>query len=274
MARYDFSTVRRPLKAIRQYLNKAVSSGLPLWAKAYLLQRGIDAPPHQIEKAPADRIAVLAPHPDDDVIGCGGTLYKHRLAGDHVTVVYLTDGARGDDYSGPPSPMLAAQRRQEAETAADLLGIEDLRFFNYPDTKLLSNTETAQHLYETLQEVKAQAVFLPFLLDEHPDHIAANRLFAKISRQLRPPVTAYAYEVWTPLRPNRVVDISQAAAKKKEAIRKHASQMKYIDYAETSAGLNKFRSMSTGFGQGHYEAFFAMQADQYGLLVNKILGTK
>ncbi len=273
MTRHAFHTFR-PLKTIGKYLNQALSPGLPPWIKACLLQQESGNGLRQIEKAREDRIAVLAPHPDDDVIGCGGTLYKHRLAGDHITVIYLTDGACGDDYSGPPSLTLAAQRRREATAAAGLLGIEELKFLNYPDGKLPSNTATAQHLLKTLKEVKAQAIFLPFLLDEHPDHIATNRLFAKISPELAPKATVYAYEVWAPLRPNRVIDISSVLEKKKEAIRKHVSQMDHIDYAEAIAGLNKYRSMSTGSGRGHYEAFFEMKAARYGLLANQILGTK
>src|SRR5262245_2441565 len=70
------------------------------------------------------RVLVLAPHPDDEVIGCGGTLYKHTRAGHAVTVVYMTDGRKGDPllYEGQlPAPeaairsqQLVVRRQQEA----------------------------------------------------------------------------------------------------------------------------------------------------------------
>ena len=84
----------------------------------------------------------------------------------------------------------------------------------------------------------------------------------------------YAYEVWTPLVPNRLVDISSAAAVKEEAIRKHVSQMKHMDHVGTTLGLNRFRSKTVAPGQGLFEAFLAMDAIAYAKLVDQILGTK
>ena len=73
--------------------------------------------PTLIEKPEANRVLVLAPHPDDDVIGCGGTLCKHVQADDEVMVAYMTDGSRGT-IDLRESVNLVAKRNGEAQKAA------------------------------------------------------------------------------------------------------------------------------------------------------------
>ena len=134
------------------------------------------------------------------------------------------------------------------------------------------NQVAAQEILNQLTQAKAEALFLPFLLDEHPDHQATNRLFAMIAENLGRQVMVYAYEIWSPLKPNRLVDITAVAEKKELAIRKHLSQTKHINYAPPILGLNRFRSLALGAGQGLYEAFSTMDAPGYGRLVTEILG--
>lgn len=237
-----------------------------------LLRPTLDDAPRLVERAPAAPVAVLAPHPDDDVIGCGGTLYKHRQAGEAVTVIYLTDGGRGNDWKSAPSPELADRRRLEAEAAAQVLGIGNPAFLGFTDGELAPTPVVIDRVLEALAAVSPRCVFLPSPLDEHPDHQAANRIFAALVPRLRNRVTVFSYEVWTPLDPNRLVDISGAAAVKEKAIRRHASQVRHIDYAGAALGLNRFRSLSLGSGCGFYEAFFAAEAKAYAALVKEILG--
>jgi N-acetylglucosamine malate deacetylase 1 len=230
--------------------------------------------PVLVSRGPAGRIAVLSPHPDDDVIGCGGTLCKHCLAGDSVTVITLTDGARGMNHAAPPSLQTAETRRAEARNASGLLGIRDRVFLDLPDGALSADAETVGRLIEELDRLTPHCVFLPFLLDGHRDHRAANRLFAAAVRRTRRPMEVYAYEVWTPLPANRLVDISTVAAIKERAIRMHVSQAGRMDYAAAAMGLNRFRSLSVSGGKGSCEAFFSMDAGRYADLVERTLGRR
>jgi len=236
---------------------------------------GVGSAPVLIPRARAERVAVLAPHPDDDVIGCGGTLCKHTRAGDSVTVIYLTDGARGLDHAGPPSRTTARTRRGEAEAAAGLLGIRDLVFLDLEDGRLAADARTVTLLHRALERASPQAVFLPFLLDGHRDHRAANRVFAAAATRctgLR--MDVYAYEVWSPLPANRLVDITPVADTKERAIRLHASQMGQVDYATATLGLNRFRSLAVAAGKGFCEAFFSLDARRYSELVHDSLGRR
>jgi len=261
---------------MKRMLGKKLRGVLPgrsrSWVKHLLPGHDVSTEPELIPRARARRVAVLAPHPDDDVIGCGGTLRKHCLAGDAVTVIYLTDGARGRDHAAPPDPETAAERRREASEAAGILGIQDLRFLDFTDGELSPGTETAERILLELERVNPRAVFLPFLLDAHRDHRAANRAFAQAVRRWKEPMDVYAYEVWTPLPANRLVDISSVAADKERASRMHASQMEHTDLVATTLGLNRFRSMSVSRGKGFCEAFFSQDASRYAALVEETLG--
>jgi len=90
--------------------------------------RGADILPKLIDKPAGKNILVLAPHPDDEVIGCGGTLYKHFLAGAEITVVYMTDGRKGD-------PLLFNQKipaKEKNKIERELINKEGRRLIGQP----------------------------------------------------------------------------------------------------------------------------------------------
>ncbi len=76
-------------------------------------------------------VVVFSPHPDDDILGCGGSLIGHVENGGHVTIVYLTSGDAAKWDLGPED--LARVREEEARRAAEMLGIEDLVFLQELD---------------------------------------------------------------------------------------------------------------------------------------------
>ncbi|WP_457637052.1 PIG-L deacetylase family protein [Oceanithermus sp.] len=92
-----------------------------------------------------DRLLVLAPHPDDEVLAAGGQIQRALAAGAAVRVLWLTSGDGFDLASGRPAPRpealreLAEKRMQEASRAAELLGVEPENrvFLGYPDQGLL-----------------------------------------------------------------------------------------------------------------------------------------
>ena len=77
------------------------------------------------------RILVLSPHPDDESIGCGGTLRRHVLGRDQVKVVFLTSGERGGH--GRPPEETRQVREAEARAAGRILGVRRLEFWQQPD---------------------------------------------------------------------------------------------------------------------------------------------
>ena len=84
------------------------------------------------------RILVLAPHPDDDIIGCGGSIARVTAQGHEVIILYFTSGESGSLEVDPPQ--LARSREDEARLAGHLLGVREFLFWRQPDGFLQEST--------------------------------------------------------------------------------------------------------------------------------------
>lgn len=183
-------------------------------------------------------VMVVAPHPDDESIGCGGAIALHRLAGDPVTVVFLTSGEAGL----PQVPPLDAQLRRELEACAacEELGVRRWHFLRHPDARLSEQADAAtSQLRKLLQKVEPALLYVPHPGEWHPDHQAAARIARTASGKSR---ELLGYEVWTPLdHYDRATDISNVMDRKLRAIRCHRSQLQDIEYDQAARGLNRYR---------------------------------
>jgi LmbE family N-acetylglucosaminyl deacetylase len=215
----------------------------------------------------AGRIAVLAPHMDDEVIGCGGTLALHVAAGADVTVVFLTDGSQGSTDATPGEAVrLTATRKQEAERALRELGVTKIVFLDGQDGGLGAgpNHAVIGGLRAALEAVRPDIVYLPFFLEEHPDHRAASALLGRAVAGTPLTFQCHAYEVWTPLFPNCLVRIDDSIDAKRRALEHYQSQLAEADYLHTAIGLNAYRSSAMLDGSCRFaEAFFAVSLPQY-----------
>ena len=135
-------------------------------------------------------------------------------------------------------------RKQEAETAAQILGIDRLIFLDYPDRQLRTSREVIRRVEDILDEVKPDTVYLPFFLDNHPDHMATASVVVNAVRQ-KPVEHVFFYEIWTAMIHNRLVDISDVIDKKLEAIRVYRSQKDINNFAEITQSLNRFRALGS-----------------------------
>jgi N-acetylglucosamine malate deacetylase 1 len=104
-------------------------------------------------------VLVFAPHPDDDLIGCGGSMIRHRQAGHPVTVAYMTSGDAGSLHYGKEE--LAGLREQEAREAAEIIGIRDLVFLRNADGYLTCDRDNLIRLTALVRERKPQVVYIP-----------------------------------------------------------------------------------------------------------------
>jgi LmbE family N-acetylglucosaminyl deacetylase len=216
----------------------------------------------QKENLRHNNILVLAPHPDDDVIGCGGILGIYQKMGAKITIAYMTDGRKGNPKYDENT--LVLQRREEAKKATAVLGIDKLTFFDNRDTELSATPKTVKELQDILHEVKPEAVFLPFLLDNHHDHRATNDILIKSSLTYKAPLTCYGYEIWTPIAtPNFLVNITDEIEVKRQAIEQHHSQTELCYIADCILGLCRYRSLLYNLKDVYVEAFFRCKLDEY-----------
>jgi LmbE family N-acetylglucosaminyl deacetylase len=187
-------------------------------------------------------VLVIAPHPDDETIGCGGALYLHACSGDRVSAAFLTSGELG--LKKLPAEQVWAIREQEARRAGKILGLAELFFLRQPDWKLCDHvTVAATALRSILKREMPTLIYLPHPSDWHPDHQAAWPIIRTALKRsgLRAPKIR-AYEVWTPISQfDEVQDISAVMPRKLRALRAHRSQVGDFDYKRAVLGLNQYR---------------------------------
>ena len=274
-------------RAIRGMLRSAYHRTLPSAVRdAVRLQREIVK--REYEPALADpparsRILVLAPHMDDEVFGCGGTLALAVAARSEVRVVFITDGSRGYDPSRAASlaPQeraaferdLVETRKAEARRAGSVLGYPAPVFLDLPDGRAGEAYGGAERLARVIAELSPEVVFLPFPADSHPDHRATNLLFAEAAATagLGPMVQCWGYEIWTPLVANTFVDITTVMERKRVAMAAYESQRAEVDYPRMTEALNTYRSLAAGLARAYVEAFFVETLDEYCALVKTFL---
>jgi LmbE family N-acetylglucosaminyl deacetylase len=209
------------------------------------------------------RVLVIAPHPDDESIGCGGLLALLAAAGCAIDVVFATDGeaTRGSPL---PAAELAAARRGEAEAACRVLGVTSA-----PRSLGLADGHLAEHTVALTEHLRplaaaADALLVPWFGDGHPDHRAASEAVAALGGDAE----VWGYETWTPLPANRLVDITPVIQRKEDAIAAHATAHLAFDVS-ASLGLNRYRSLHGMMGRGWAEAFLAAPAAAYADLVRE-----
>ncbi len=215
------------------------------------------------DTTPTQTVLVLAPHPDDEVFGCGGTLALHRRHGDEVTVIYLTDGSRGT-ASGRPDKALIAIREQEAQSGLKVLGDMKSHFWRFADGKFEVNKTTIGLLREVIESIKPDVIYVPWFGDDHEDHFTVVPLMVEVLPLLKDHLKfeIRQYELWAPLVPNRLVKIGDVLEQKLHAMEAHHSQLASRSYRDGILGLNTYRGALAGFDEPA-EAYFALNSERF-----------
>jgi LmbE family N-acetylglucosaminyl deacetylase len=207
---------------------------------------------------PGRRWLVLAPHPDDEVLGAGATLARAATQGIEVFVAVVTDGgAQGD-----PS-----QREEEARAGSAALGLGEPELWRFPDRSLEpSDRGLRRAIRGALARYAPDVVFVTSPVELHPDHRALalalhGALRAATAAGLRAPGPAWvaAYEVATPLQPNLLVAADSTWAAKRRAAACHAGQLAVRPYERVMEGLAAVRAL-TLTGVDRAEAFHVTAA--------------
>ena len=192
-------------------------------------------------------VLVIAPHPDDECIGCGGTICLHKDRGDHVTAIFLTSGELGLKHLSREDAWNI--REKEANRAAKILGIAELHFLRCRDWFLGDEiVAAANSLAPIIESTSPQIIYLPHENEWHPDHKACLpivRTALDCTKDRRPELRAY--EVWTPLSEfDYVEDVTKTMSQKLKALRSHRSQLQEFDYSAAIRGLNRYRGVLAG----------------------------
>ena len=205
------------------------------------------------------RALVISPHPDDEAIGCGGTVRKHVLDGDEVHVIFLTSGEKGGH--GRDELRTGMLRERESEAAKKILGVHDIEFYREPDGAVRVRRALVERLAAKLRGWRPHVVYVPHEREMHADHRAAWRLVRAALRATQNGVAAPVvrmYEVWTPLaRMDDIVDITPYVKNKRQAIRAYRSQCAVMSFDDAALGLNRYRGEMFCWPAGEYAEVFA-----------------
>ena len=211
--------------------------------------------PYAASNLTGKRVLSLAPHPDDETIGCGGSLALHIQAGDSVKVIFLTNGAKGDSKGKVDKDEYVALRRMEAVEACKCLGITDIEFWGYEDRALAGSKGKLSRIRDLLNDFKPELVYVPSPLEFHPDHRAAALLLQDAIVSCESDFDVACYEANQPLRVNVLVDITPVLDMKRKAIECYQSQLREMPYGEICLSLNRFRSLTLPKEITHAEGF-------------------
>ena len=188
----------------------------------------------------AGGLVVVAPHPDDESLGCGGLIAAARAAGHEVRIVIVSDGigSHPNSLTYPPA-RLRCLRRDEARAAAAALGVaaDEIIFLDLPDRYVPSAGPVAEaaaaRIVEIARSVDAGALFVTWEHDPHTDHYAAHAIARAAAREL-PSARLFTYPIWgwelpdatevgDPPRGMRL-DITRQLPAKQAAVGAHRSQ--------------------------------------------------
>lgn len=219
-------------------------------------------------------VLVFAPHPDDEVIACGGSIVQHIKSGDQVFIIYATDGRHSHsavlDLHEDPSPEeLVDVRQDEAIRCAGVLGVprENLHFIGIEDTQM---PNSQSHYLAAIENVissipPVDRAYMPHEdLDSNIDHRYTGQLAVETLKRMSPSTDIYRYVVWDV--DNLVdqyssdnnllieVDISQERELKAKAFSEHKSQVTYFGKAQTRPVL--LESFSDPVFQSQVERFW------------------
>lgn len=199
-------------------------------------------------------VVVVAPHPDDEAIGCGGAMCLHADRGDRVVTAFLTSGELGiKDLEREAAWRI---REAEAAAAAAILGTAGVVFLRQPDYALADRVdEAAEALAAVLARERPDLLYLPHASEWHPDHRAAGPIARKALQSAGSAPRLRLYEVWTPLAEyDDGEDITGVILRKLRAVRAYSSQVRQLRYDRGVHGLNQYRG-ALAWGCRYAEVF-------------------
>jgi LmbE family N-acetylglucosaminyl deacetylase len=220
---------------------------------------------------------VVAPHPDDEALGCGGLLALLHHAGLPVAAVLVSDGTMSHPNSQQFSaPARQAVREGEFRHALTILGADqteplllELPDGQVPDMDSKPGFATAvARLQAFLEQHQAATVLVPWRRDPHPDHRATSQLVAAVLAAMPHPPRRLEYVVWAwqraapedlPTAADQVrglrVDVTETVSQKQRAIGAHRSQVAPGVFTDDANGFLLSEEMLAHFA-GPYEVFF------------------
>ncbi len=215
-------------------------------------------PLHDLSRVPPGTVLVVAPHPDDEILGCGGAIALHVDRGDPVHVVLVTAGDVGGD---------AEQRLAESRAAAAHLGGTAVSCLGVPDGAVASTPGVAEQLAQVVARVAPRVVYAPSPFEMHRDHVATldavgAALALRTAAVAAAPLDLLLYEVNTECMASFLLDITGVWARKRAAIEAFGSQIGIMDLVMRFEARARARAINVDLpAVSHAEGFVSVRPD-------------
>jgi len=206
-----------------------------------------------LARVPQGSVLVVAPHPDDEIIGCGGAIALHCDRGDAVHVALVTRGEGGGD---------AEARWEESRRSAGLLGQTEVSCLESTDGAVAGDADLPARIAALADRLGPRVVYAPSPFEMHPDHVATLSATAAALAG-RPDLTLLLYEVNTEGMASFLLDITPVAERKRAALSAFASQLGMIDIVDKADARSRARTVNVDLpAVTHAEAFMELAPDR------------
>lgn len=259
-------------KAFLRAANGLASRGTErLWNSACGFA-GTMAAPHMYRtwsSSGRERVVVVAPHPDDEAVGCVGTMLRHGHLGDRVTSIFVTDGSRSRAFGIDREEMIT-RRKTEATEAAIRMGATH-RWLGLREGEW-SDEDGRRAITQALLETAPTVVYAPSTIDYHPEHRRVARILAASLTELRWAAEIRIFSIQVPLTPllaNLIHDVSDLDSQIRSVLACYASQR------DSLGATRRLRGYAARFygARRQVEAFRSVLPVDYRLLIARRLAT-
>jgi LmbE family N-acetylglucosaminyl deacetylase len=206
------------------------------------------------------KILAIAPHPDDETLGCGGTLFKHKADGDEIYWLIVTGISEDTGWSND----VVKKRDNEIDAVAKKYGFSNVFNLRLPTTKIdtLPLSDLIEKITDVYKKVKPEIIYMPFAYDVHTDHQIIAKALQSTFKWFRYPHIKKVLMYETPSEtefnfvenrifcPNVFVNISQYIDDKIETMKIYDGEMGEFPFPrseKTLRALATLRGSQSGF---------------------------
>lgn len=211
-------------------------------------------------------VLVVAAHPDDEILGCGGTLVKHAMQGDEVHIMILAEGLTSRDAvrDAELHQKELKQLHMTSQTVGSIIGATSVELCNFPDNRMdgVELLDVVKKVESVIEKYKPTIVYTHHVGDVNIDHQVAHKAVVTACRPMpgQTVQTILFFETLSSTEwqvpgegleftPNWFVDIEKTFDKKMEALRCYASEMREYPHSRSCESveiLAKYRGTTIG----------------------------
>jgi LmbE family N-acetylglucosaminyl deacetylase len=209
------------------------------------------------------QILAIGAHPDDIELMCGGSLAYFASNGAKVHNIIVSNGGLGNRES---------LRKNEAELAAKILGVEEVIFFEFKDGQVACNLELIQLIEDKVEKIIPDIIFTHHPQDQHQDHRSVGNAVLSAARMHQNILLCESPSTKKPFDGSVFIDISAQIEKKLEALKTYRSHLELRIDIETIKSIAMYRGfqIATKYAEAFYPHRFLINSGKAFLLNDKV----